>query len=96
MQILTLWKIQDEEANLNIQNENADYESNQSVLQGSGNQKKQFIPNDSLEENTDAFKQNSKRTEGKEPISSLAEDIVKRKYKHIGKYEKYRTFCRAK
>ena len=66
-----------EEANLKIQNENADYESNQSVLQGSGNQKKQFIPNDSLEENTDAFKQNSKRTEGKEPISSLAEDIVK-------------------
>ena len=66
-----------EEANLNIQIENADHENDKSAVQSLGQKNKQFISNVSLEENTDVFKQNLKRTGAKEPISSLAEDNVK-------------------
>ena len=65
------------EASLNNQNQLAEDENDQSVLQSGENQKEQFVSNGSLKEKMDTLAQNLKEALGKEPISCLEVDISK-------------------
>jgi trimethylguanosine synthase len=64
------------EVSLDNQNEMAEGE-NKFVLQSGTSSKEQFVPDGTLEEKMDALTQNLKDVVGKEPISSLSEDVLK-------------------